>query len=227
MSRVIWDNTTEKTWETGCDRCVLYKPNETGKYVGGEAWNGFRELNENPSGADVTKIYANNAVYGSMTAAEEYGGTISAYTYPDGWNECDGRKMIRPGVYIAQQTRKTFGLTYRTLIGNDTDGMDHGYTIHLIYGCQASPSSKDHSTVNENPEAVEMSWEFSCTPVPVKEAKPTCTMEFVSTEMTKEDLEKLENTLYGTDGAEGAAGTEPTLPLPDEILELLGATPAG
>lgn len=221
MARVIWDDVTKKIWETGVDRCVLYKPDTTGKYTKGVGWNGLSAVNESPSGADTTKIYANNAVYGSMTAAEEYSGTIEAYTFPDEFRECDGSAEIAPGVYIGQQARKTFGLTYRTLLGNDTEDVEYGYKLHLVYGCKASPSSKDHATVNESPEAVTMSWEFSSTPVPVTGHKPTSKIEIVSTTVDKTKLAALEDILYGT------AETEPRLPLPDEIITLLGATVEG
>lgn len=225
-----WDPVGEKEYETGCDRGVLYKPNSTGKYVGGVPWNGLISIDENPSGADTTKIYANNGVYGAITAAEEYGGTITAYTYPDEFAECDGSKEIMPGVHIGQQARSTFGMCYRTLVGNDTEGEKHDYKIHCIYGAKASPSSKSHSTINESPEAVEMSWEFSTTPVPVTtiaDAKPTATVELLQSAIDKTKLETLLNTLYGTVGEGGTGGTDATLPLPDELFEMIGFTPAG
>lgn len=219
--KIEWDPVGEKTWEVGCDKGVLYKPDKNNKYVGGVPWNGLSAVNENPSGAEPSKIYANNATYGTMMSTEEYGGTIEAYAFPEGFRECDGSKEIAPGVYAGQQGRKSFGMTYRTLIGNDTQGTDYGYTIHIFYGAMASPSTKDHSTVNENVEASTMSWEFSCTPVPVPGHKPTCNLDLVSTTMTPEHLASLEAILYGTDS------DEPRLPLPAEIIELFGAEVVG
>lgn len=221
---IEWDPVGSKEYETGCDRGVMYLPDSLGKYVGGEAWNGLIGVDESPSGADTTKIYANNAVYGAITATEEYGGTISAYTYPDSFAECDGSKELMPGVFIGQQSRKTLGLTYRTLIGNDTEGEDHDYKIHIIYGMKVSPSSKSHSTINESPEAVELSWEFSTTPVSVsviKDAKPTATLDIIASQVDADKLSALEDILYGS------GENEPRLPLPDEVFEILGMTAEG
>lgn len=217
--KLKWDPVGEKEYETGCDRGVLYTPDSTGKYANGEAWNGLISVDENPSGADTTKIYANNGVYGAITAAEEYSGSISAYTYPDGFAECDGSKEVMPGVFIGQQARKTFAMAYRTLIGNDTEGESHDYKYHFIYGAKASPSSKTHSTINESPEAVELSWEFSTTPVPVttfKDAKPTATVEIIASSIDKDKLAALEAILYGS------GDTDARLPLPDELFEIIG-----
>lgn len=226
-----WDETGEKDYEVGCDRGILYRTNSEGKYANGYPWNGLISIDESPSGADTTKIYANNAVYGSITAAEEYSGTISAYMYPDEFAECDGSKEIMPGVYIGQQARATFGLTYRTFIGNDTDGEKHDYKLHLTYGCKASPSSKTHSTINESPEATEFSWEFSTTPVPVTvipDAKPTATLEIIASTVEKTKLAELENILYGVAPAgDNDQGTQPRLPLPDEVCQILGFTAVG
>lgn len=222
--KIKWDPVGEKEYETGCDRGVLYTPDTTGAYKNGEAWNGLISVDENPSGADTTKIYANNSVYGAITAAETYGGSISAYMFPDGFAECDGSKEVMPGVFIGQQARKTFGMTYRTLIGNDTEGETHDYKYHFIYGAKASPSSKSHKTINESPEAVELSWEFNTTPVPVTSipnARSTSTVEIIASAVDSTKLAALEAIIYGS------GDTEPRLPLPDEIFEILGIEAEG
>lgn len=222
-----WDEVGKKEYETGCDRGVLYKANSEGKYVGGVGWNGLIGVDENPSGADTTKIYANNGVYGAITAAEEYSGTINAYMYPDEFAECDGSKEIMPGVFIGQQARATFAMCYRTNIGNDTEGENHDHKLHFIYGAKASPSSKSHSTINESPEAVELSWEFSTTPVPVTviaDAKPTATIEIIESSINKAKYTALLDILYGT---EGEGGLDARLPLPDELFEIIGFVAEG
>lgn len=221
MARLTWDDVGKREYETGCDRGVLYKPNSEGKYLGGVAWNGLTACNENPEGGDATDLYANNSKYLSLIAAEKYGFTIEAYTYPDEFEECDGSKEIAPGVYAGQQTRKPFGFTFRTLLGNDTEGDEHGYKIVLAYGCKASPSSKDHATVNDSPEAATMSWDVSTTPVPAgKEGlKPTASLTIKSTKVAADKLKALEDILYGT------AEAEPRLPLPEEVITIIGALP--
>lgn len=228
--KVKWDQVGQKEYETGCDQGVLYKPDKSGAYVNGVGWNGLISVDENPSGADTKKIYANNTVYGAITAAEEYSGSISAYMYPDEFAECDGSKEIAPGVYIGQQARSTFGLSYRTNIGNDTEGENHDHKYHFVYGAKVSPSSKTHSTINESPEAVEFSWEFTTTPVPVTKIanlKSTATLEIIASKVEEAKLSSLIDIIYGTDGADGAGGTDPRLPLPDEIIEILGVEVAG
>ena len=219
MTALVWDKIGEHFYETGVDRGVLY-PQANGKYPNGVAWNGLTGVTESPSGADATDMYADNQKYLSLRAAETFGATIEAYTYPDEFAECDGSAALADGVKIGQQTRKTFGFSYRTLIGNDTEGTDKGYIIHLVYGATASPSSKTRSSVNESPEAVTFSWEISTTPVNVTGFKPTATIEIDSTKISAKALKAIEAKLYGDD----TNGT-PQLPLPDEIKQLVADNP--
>ena len=191
MTKLVWDKIGEHIYETGVDRGVLY-PQENGKYPNGVAWNGLTGVTESPSGADATDMYADNQKYLSLRAAETFGATIEAYTYPDEFAECDGSAALADGVKIGQQTRKAFGFSYRTLIGNDTEGTDKGYIIHLVYGATASPSSKTRSSVNESPEAVTFSWEISTTPVNVTGFKPTATIEIDSTKISAKALKAIE-----------------------------------
>lgn len=216
-----WDETGERLYETGVDRVVLYKQDSSGAYPKGVAWNGVTAINENPSGADASDLWADNIKYLSLRAAEQFGATIEAYTYPDEWGECDGSADIATGVKIGQQVRKTFGLSYRTLIGNDVDSNDHGYKIHIIYGGTAAPSSKNFQTVNDSPEAITFSWEVSTIPVNVAGFKPTATVEIDSTKVDAAKLTSLEQVLYGTAGSGGSTGTDGRLPLPNEIVTLL------
>lgn len=218
-----WDQIGEKKFEAGCDRGVLY-PSVNGAYPKGVVWNGFTNVNESPEGGDAQDFYADNIKYGSLRGAENFGGTIECYTYPDEWKECDGRKELVPGVTVSQQNRKAFGLSYRSLIGNDTEGLDLGYTIHLVYNATASPSEKSRSTINESPEAGTMSYEFKTTPVPVsaiENAKATSHIEIDSTKVTKAQLDAIEEILYG----KAASGNDPAvaarLPLPDEVYDIL------
>lgn len=198
MPRLEWDKTGERLFETGVDRGVLY-PAMSGAYPKGVAWNGITAVNEAPSGAEPTALYADNIKYLTLLSAEEYKYTIEAYMYPDEFAACDGSVSISEGVVINQQKRHPFGLSYRTLIGNDADGQEHGYKLHLIYGGLASPSQKDHKTVNDNPDASTMSWKVDCTPVNVPGYKPTASIEIDSTKIPAEKLTKLENILYGGD----------------------------
>jgi len=200
--KAVWDQIGEKKFETGVDRGMLY-PIANGIYPKGVVWNGFTNVNESPEGGDAQDFYADNIKYGSLRGAENFNGTIECYTYPDEWKECDGRKTLLRGVTVAQQNRKAFGLSYRSLIGNDTDLLDHGYTIHLVYNASASPSEKSRQTVNESPEAQTFSYEFQTTPVPVTvvpNIKATAHLEIDSTEVTAEQLEAIESILYGTAG---------------------------
>lgn len=216
--RIVWDQVGEKIYETGIDQGVLYIPNSSNEYVNGVAWNGLLGFDENPSGAEATKLWADNINYATMFSAEEYGGTIRAYTYPDEFEQCDGSAELIAGASVRQQERKVFGFCYRTKVGNDIAGDDFGYKLHLVYGCKASPSAQTHDTVNDSPAAVEFSWEVSCTPVPVKGLKPTCVVEIDSTKFTesnKAKLTALEDVLYGSSQAAAR------LPLPDEIKTLL------
>lgn len=224
--KIAWDQTGERLYETGVDRGVLYHLDESNKYTKGYAWNGLTGVTESPAGAEATDLYADNIKYLSMRSAETFGATIEAYTYPDEFAECDGSAEIATGVKIGQQTRKTFGLCYRTVIGNDTNGNDHGYLLHLIYGCTASPSEKAYATINDSPEAITFSWEVTTTPVNVEGFKPTASLTIDSTKANATDLATLEGILYGTAaGAEGSpAAVEPRLPLPDEVAEIMSTT---
>lgn len=243
---LVWDQINEKFYETGTDRGVYYGINTKGDgYDHGEAWNGLTAFNKSPSGADATALYANNAKYLTMTAAEDFGFTIEAYTYPDGFAESDGSKEIGPGVYLGQQNRKMFGFTCRTLIGNDTQGTELGYKIHLVWGAKAEPTESSYSTVNESPEAITFSWTCSTTPVPVSgidlknvtgftsidvsKLKPTAYMCIDSRDFTQEggdgkgkleNLKKLENALYGAD-EENYDTKGAYLPLPAEVITIL------
>lgn len=217
--KIKWDDTGEREYETGVDRGVIYEltKDAQGKavFTNGEGWNGLTKVGDNPTGGDITDIYANNAVYASLVAAEKYGGNIEAYMYPDLFAKCDGSREPIPGVRVRQQPRLPFGLTYRSMIVNDFS--DEAYELHFIYNAKASPSSKDHSTTNETPEAATMSWEFSCTTVDVPGFKPSSTLTIRSDRVDKAKLAELENILYGT-----ASGTNaPRLPMPAEILEML------
>ena len=225
MARLVWDKTGERFYETGVDRGVLYPIQEGGVYSKGVAWNGLVTVTESPSGAESNPIYADNIKYLNLISAEEFGATIEAYTYPDEFAECDGSASLATGVMIGQQSRKTFGLCYRTILGNDVDSNDHGYKLHLIYGCQASPSEKGYSSVNDSPEAITFSWEVTTTPVNVAGFKPTACITIDSTKCDAEQLKALEDILYGKDaGEEGTPpAVEPRLPLPDEIKTLMTA----
>ena len=218
MAVITWDETGKRFYETGVDHGVLYPISETGKYTPGVAWNGLTALTETPEGAEIEDLYADNIKYLSLLSAETFGGTIEAYTYPDEFMECDGSKELSAGVVAYQQTRKTFGLCYRTVLGNDVDGNDKGYKLHLIYGCKASVSERAYSTINDSPEAITFSWEFKSTPVTVSKAgfKPTSCIIIDSTKVAKEKMTLLESKLYGD------VSTEPELPLPDEVLSIIG-----
>lgn len=226
MSKIVWDKTGERFYETGVDHGVLYPIQEGGLYNKGVAWNGLTAVSESPSGAESTAVYADNIKYLNLVSAEEFGATIEAYTYPDEFAECDGSATPVAGVVIGQQSRKMFGLCYRTMIGNDVDGQEHGYKLHLIYGAQASPSEKGYQTINDSPEAITFSWEVTTTPINVTGYKPTASLTVDSTKVDAEQLAALEAILYGKDptAPEGTDGVEPRLPLPDEVITLL--TPA-
>lgn len=219
MPKLVWDQTGEKLYETGVDRGVLYPKNSSGAYPEGFAWNGLTAVNESPSGADSTALYADNAKYLELTSAEEFGGTIEAYTYPDEFAACDGSAELVEGITATQQDRQHFGFCYRTLVGSDTEGTKHGYKIHIVYDAVAKPSSRDNSTVNDSPEAVTLSWEFSTTPVPVKAegVKPTAHIIVNSTKLSEAKLTKLEEILYGSESAKAR------LPLPDELITIVNA----
>lgn len=211
-----WDQTGQRFYETGVDRGVLYLPDESGEYTGGVAWNGLTGVTESPSGAEANPQYADNKKYLNLFSAEEFGATIEAFTYPEEFELCDGTAELVPGVTIGQQSRKSFGLAYRTLIGNDVDGTDHGYKIHLIYGAMAAPSEKAHTTVNDSPEALTFSWELTTTAVEVDDHKPTASLTVNSTKVDEAGLAALEAVLYGSETE------EPRLPLPTEVATLVG-----
>ena len=222
MSKIVWDKTGERLYETGVKNGVLYLQTN-GVYNNGVAWNGLTAVTESPSGAEATALYADDMKYLNLYSAEEFGATIEAYTYPDEFAECDGSKELVDGVVIGQQTRKAFGLCYRTVIGNDTDGEAHGYKLHIIYGAMASPSEKAYATINDSPEAITFSWEVTTTPVNVTGAKPTASVVIDSTKADPTKLAALEAILYGKDPTtpEGSDGVDPRLPLPDELKTLM------
>ena len=208
---LVWDETGKKLFETGVSNVALYPQDTTGVYGAGVAWNGVTNISESPSGAEATTLWANNGKYLNLYSVEEYASSIEAYTYPDEFAECDGSAEIAKGVSIGQQTRKSFGLAYKTLIGSDTDGNDHGYKLHLVYGCKAAPSERSHATVNDSPEALSFSWEISTTPVSVTGHKPTASVEIDSTKVDPAKLAAFEKILFGSDTAAAR------LPLPDDV----------
>lgn len=215
MAKIKWDETGEKIYETGVKYGVLYLPNETGQYVKGVAWNGLTAVTESPSGAESTPLYADDIKYVELQSAEDFGATLECYTYPDEFAECDGSAEVAPGVIIGQQNRKTFGLCYRTTLGNDVKGNEYGYKLHLIYGAKASPSEKSYSTINNSPEAITFSYEITTTPVNVTGYKPTACLTINSTKVEAGKMQQLEALLYGAESAEAK------LPLPDEVINLL------
>ena len=225
MSKLVWDQTGERLYETGVDHGVIY-PMSNGEYPLGVAWNGLTSVDENPSGADSNAVYADNIKYLNLISKEDWGATIGAYTYPDEFAECDGSAEIAPGVRAGQQTRKTFGFSYRSKIGNDEVGEDYGYKLHLVYGAKASPSGKSRSTINESPEAMELSWEIATTPVEIttknpktnQPYKPMAHLEIDSTKTTADKMEAIEDIIYGT------SNSDARLPLPDEVIRIMTAT---
>ena len=219
MSKLVWDQTGDRLYETGVSKGVLYPIQSDGAYSKGVAWNGLSSVTESPSGAEANPIYADDMKYLNLLSAEEFSATIEAYTYPDEFAECDGSADIATGVSIGQQKRKVFGLCYRTVLGNDVDSNDHGYKLHLIYGCMAAPSEKAYTSINDSPEAITFSWEVSTTPVNVTGFKPTASITIDSTKAKKEKLTALEEILYGKDGSDTSANAR--LPLPDEIATLM------
>ena len=214
MPKLTWDASGERLYETGVKQGVLYVMNSN-VYGNGVAWNGLTAITESPSGAESTPLYADDIKYLDLRSTEEFGATIEAYTYPDEFAACDGSASLADGVSIGQQARKMFGLCYRTTVGNDTDGTDHGYKLHLIYGATASPSEKAYETINDSPEAITFSWEITTTPVSVTGFKPTASITIDSTKADPTCLSALEAKLYGGENS------EPTLPLPDEVKTLM------
>lgn len=223
MSKLVWDQTGERFYETGVKQGVLYQQGVGGTYPLGVAWNGLTAVTESPSGAEATPIYADDIKYLNLISAEEFGATIEAYTYPEEFAQCDGSAELATGVMIGQQSRKAFGLSYKTTLGNDTDGNDYGYKLHIIYGAMAAPSEKGYATINDSPEAITFSWEVTTTPVSVGGFKPTASITIDSTKADKTKLAALEKILYGSDAGESGtpAAVEPRLPLPDEIATLM------
>ena len=223
MTQLVWDQVGQRTYETGIDHGVLYRPDSNGVYNTGFAWNGLTAVTESPSGAESNPQYADNIKYLNLQSAEEVGGTIEALTYPDEFAACDGSAVLEGGISIGQQNRGLFGLSYRTIIGNDLESNSHGYKLHLVYGALAAPSERAYNTVNDSPEAITFSWEFSTTPVPVGEIdnvqyKPTSTITIDSTKVDADALADLEALLYGT------VGTDPSLPQPAEVVALFAGT---
>lgn len=215
MAALTWDDIGKRIYETGTDRGVLFPIQTGGEYNKGVAWNGLSAVTQSPSGAEPTAVYADNIKYVNLMSAEEFAATVEAYTYPDEFAECDGSATLVKGVTVGQQKRKMFGLSYRTVIGNDVDGEDHGYKIHLIYGCMAKPTEKGYKTIGDSPEAINFSWELSTTPVPVDGMRPTAHLEIDSTKCDPTKLAAFEKILYGD------ADAEPRLPLPNEVKTLL------
>jgi hypothetical protein len=215
MAKLVWDKIGERHYETGVKNVVLY-PQESGAYPQGVAWNGVTSISENPSGAESTPLYADDIKYLNLVSNEEFGCTIEAYESPVEFDQCDGTASIAEGVMIGQQTRKAFGLAYKTTIGNDVEGANYGYKLHIIYGGIAAPSSKSYTSISDSPEAMTLSWEVSTTPVAVTGHKPTATITIDSTKVDAEKLAALEAVLFGSDDAEAK------LPLPDEIMTILG-----
>ena len=217
MSKIVWDKTGERFYETGVDHAVLYPISAAGLYNKGVPWNGITAITESPSGAEPNNLYADNIKYLNLISAEEFGATIEAFTYPDEFAACNGEKQLVDGVVAGQQERSTFGLSYRTKVGNDTDGQDHAYKLHLIYGATAAPSEKAYATVNDSPEAITFSWEISTVPVNVAGMSPTASITIDSRTADPTKLAELEKILYGGSDAEAR------LPLPDEVKTLMTA----
>lgn len=222
MPKLKWDQPGERLYETGVNNCVLYPIQANNTYSLGVAWNGITAISESPSGAEPNDLYADNIKYLTLRSAEDFGLTIEAYTYPDEWMQCDGSAELTTGVVVGQQSRKMFGLCYRTELGNDTNGVDHGYKLHLIYAATASPSERSYQTINDSPEAITFSWEVTTAPIEVGTGfKPTACIIIDSTKVDATKLETLKDILYGTDGSGGSEGTTARLPLPAEVLSTL------
>lgn len=218
MTALLWDQVGERIFETGVDHGVLYIPDASGVYDTGYAWNGLVTVTESPSGAEANPQYADNIKYLNLYSAEDFGATIEAFTFPDAWYECDGSATPEPGVYVSGQTRKTFGMSYRTRVGNDLEGTDYGYKLHLIYGATAAPSEKAFNTINDSPEAITFSWEVTTIPVAVEGFKPTAQLVVDSTKVPASNLAALEQLLYGT------ISTDPSLPTPGAVIALFAGS---
>ncbi len=226
MSKLNWDSPADHIYEMGVSNGVVYPKGTGATYAAGVAWNGLTTVTEKPSGAEPNKQYADNRVYAILMSLEEFSATVEAYTYPDEFAECDGSKDIAPGVSIGQQTRKPFGMSYRSEVGNGDEGESYGYKLHLIYGAMVSPSEKAHKTINESPELDTFSWELTTTPVAVSDSKPTAHLVIDSTKTDPAKLAAIEAILYGTDGTgtDQTGATDPRLPLPDEVATLMAAS---
>lgn len=215
MGKLVWDKVGERFYETGVDRGVLYPQDENGAYPLGVAWNGLSNVTEKPSGAESSPVYADNIKYLDLMSAEEFGASVEAYTYPDEFKPCNGEVEVAPGVYASQQNRVPFGMSYRTLIGNDVKSNDYGYKIHLVYGAKATPSEKNYQSVNDSPEAMALSWDVTTTPVAIEGFKPTAQLVIDSTKIDTVKLAALEEILYGNET------TDARLPLPDEVVTII------
>lgn len=218
MAKLVWDATGQRFYETGTSQGVLFVQGANGVYGNGVAWNGLIGVTMSPSGAEETALYANDDKYGSLRSREIGEGSISAYTYPDEWMACDGSATIAPGIHVGQQTRRTFAMAWRTIVGNDTEAEDYGYKLHIIYGATASPSEKEYASVNDSPEAIEFSWDFVCTPVKIEGLKPTAELTIESNKVDPTVLKLIEDSLYGTDA------TEATLLMPQDIIDMIASS---
>ena len=215
MARLIWDEVGQRFFETGVKNGVLYVQDNDGTYKNGVVWNGLTAVTESPSGAEETPLYADDVKYLTLRSAEEFGATVEAYTYPEEFEQCDGSASIAEGITIGQQARRAFGLCYRTSVGNDIQGQNFSYKLHLIYGCTVAPSEKSYSTINDNPEAITFSWELSTVPVPVDGFSPTASLVIDASKVDEGKMQLLENALFGDDQ------NEAKLLLPNEIIELI------
>lgn len=215
MARLIWDEVGQRFFETGVKNGVLYVQDNDGSYKNGVVWNGLTAVTESPSGAEETPLYADDVKYLTLRSAEEFGATVEAYTYPEEFEQCDGSATIAEGVTIGQQARRAFGLCYRTSVGNDIQGQNFSYKLHLIYGCTVAPSEKSYSTINDNPEAITFSWELSTVPVPVDGFSPTASLVIDASKVEEGKMQQLEDALFGDES------NEAKLLLPNEIMEML------
>lgn len=229
MAKLKWDQAGDKYYETGIDHGILY-PQKNGTYPEGFAWNGIISVSENPSGAEDNPLYADNIKYLNLKSNEEFGATLECYTYPDEWKQCNGEAELAEGVIVSGQRRNTFGLCYRTKIGNDTDGQDHGFKLHMVWGCSSAPSERSYETVNDSPDAITFSFELTSTPVPLsgkdangKPYKPVSIITIDSRTVDKTKLQQLEDILYGTDAADGGTESSARLPMPDEVKAIFAA----
>lgn len=222
--KLVWDNVSERLYETGVKNGTLYPRDPSGAYPKGVVWNGLTTVTESPSGAESTPLYADDIKYLNLVSAEEFGATVEAFTYPKEFAECDGSAEIAPGVFAGQQSRKSFGLVYRTTLGNDVELNDYGYKLHMIYGAQAAPSEKAYGTINDSPEAITFSWAVTTTPVAVTGHKPTASLTIDSTKVNKTALKTLEDILFGSNPVGESQGSVARLPLPDEIAAIFVGT---